>query len=55
MANQIGFKEQEQQEHDLSTSVVDAAKLLVAAIQVLNERVRALEQEVQRLKKEGAQ
>ena len=51
MTNQISFKKEE---FDLS-STVDVAKLLVATIRDLNERVKALEQEVQRLKKEGAQ
>jgi polyhydroxyalkanoate synthesis regulator phasin len=50
MANQIGFKEQEQQEqNDLSTAV-DAARLLVQTLRDLNDRVNALEEEVQYLK-----
>jgi hypothetical protein len=46
MTNQISFKKEE---FDLS-STVDVAKLLVATIRDLNERVKALEQEVLYLK-----
>jgi hypothetical protein len=44
---------EEQEQNDLSTGVVDAAKLLVATIQVLDERLKALESRVSAL--EGAQ
>ena len=49
MANTIGFKEQEL---DL-TSTVDVARLLVATLRQMNDRIQTLEQEVQRLKRKG--
>jgi hypothetical protein len=44
----------EQQELDLSTVTIDAARLLVQTLHNLNARLTAVEAEVRRLKKEGA-
>jgi hypothetical protein len=42
----------EQQELDLSTVTIDAAKLLVQTLHNLNARLSALEDEVKKLKEE---